>query len=158
MSGSPPATTDAAGDAADRRQRRRRPRKSCCSFFAHLEEELDRSGFLRNVEKRPSMVRNLRNLFQRAELHRAGAAHAARRRSPRSPAPARRDRSDLADAAASGLAQSPAVNEPRLFAHGPSRFDSAGARLDYSAALHSRKRGSMAPSARADLPGQQQSA
>lgn len=35
-------------------------------FFGHLEEELDRSGFMRDPEKRPSMVRNLRNLFQRA--------------------------------------------------------------------------------------------
>jgi tRNA/rRNA methyltransferase len=35
-------------------------------FFEHLEEELDRCGFMRNEEKRPSMVRNLRNLFQRA--------------------------------------------------------------------------------------------
>jgi tRNA/rRNA methyltransferase len=38
------------------------------SFMAHLEEELDRSGFMRTKEKRPSMVRNLRNLFQRAQL------------------------------------------------------------------------------------------
>jgi tRNA/rRNA methyltransferase len=36
-------------------------------FFEHLEEELDRNGFLRNAEKRPSMVRNIRNLFQRAQ-------------------------------------------------------------------------------------------
>jgi tRNA/rRNA methyltransferase len=35
-------------------------------LFAHLEEELDRNGFLRNTDKRPSMVRNLRNIFQRA--------------------------------------------------------------------------------------------
>jgi tRNA/rRNA methyltransferase len=35
-------------------------------FFGHFEEELDRSGFLRNADKRPGMVRNLRNLFQRA--------------------------------------------------------------------------------------------
>jgi tRNA/rRNA methyltransferase len=35
-------------------------------FFGHLEEELDRSGFLRNADKRPGMIRNLRNLFQRA--------------------------------------------------------------------------------------------
>jgi tRNA/rRNA methyltransferase len=35
-------------------------------FFEHLEEALDDNGFLRNREKRPSMVRNLRNLFQRA--------------------------------------------------------------------------------------------
>jgi tRNA/rRNA methyltransferase len=37
-------------------------------FFEHLEEELDRNGFMRNAEKRPSLVRNLRNLFQRAGL------------------------------------------------------------------------------------------
>ncbi len=37
-------------------------------FFAHLEEALDATGFLRVAEKRPSMVRNLRNLFQRAHL------------------------------------------------------------------------------------------
>ncbi len=35
-------------------------------FFQHLEEELDKSGFLHNLQKRPIMVRNLRNLFQRA--------------------------------------------------------------------------------------------
>jgi tRNA/rRNA methyltransferase len=42
-------------------------KKSLISLFEHLEEALDRTGFLRNVEKRPSMVRNLRNLLQRAE-------------------------------------------------------------------------------------------
>ena len=36
--------------------------------FAHLERALDESGFLRNIEKRPSMVRNIRSLFDRAEL------------------------------------------------------------------------------------------
>ncbi len=34
-------------------------------FFEHLERELDTSGFLRPPEKRPQMIRNLRNLFQR---------------------------------------------------------------------------------------------
>jgi tRNA/rRNA methyltransferase len=38
------------------------------NFFEHLEKELDACGFLRNAEKRPSMVRNIRNLFQRAAL------------------------------------------------------------------------------------------
>jgi len=38
------------------------------NFFDHLERELDECGFLRNREKRPSMVRNIRNLFQRAYL------------------------------------------------------------------------------------------
>ncbi|HBA43206.1 MAG TPA: rRNA methyltransferase [Alphaproteobacteria bacterium] len=37
-------------------------------FFEHLEGELDRSGFLRPPEKRPSMVRALRNIFQRVAL------------------------------------------------------------------------------------------
>jgi len=35
-------------------------------FFGHFEEELDRSGFLRTEDKRPGMIRNLRNFFQRA--------------------------------------------------------------------------------------------
>ena len=37
-------------------------------LFEHLESALDDSGFLHIVEKRPIMVRNLRNLLQRAEL------------------------------------------------------------------------------------------
>jgi tRNA/rRNA methyltransferase len=35
-------------------------------FFDHFEEALVESGFLRHADKRPSMTRNLRNLFQRA--------------------------------------------------------------------------------------------
>ena len=35
-------------------------------FFEHFEEALDASGFLRHPDKRPSLTRNLRNLFQRA--------------------------------------------------------------------------------------------
>ena len=38
------------------------------NFFTHLEQELDDCGFLRHTDKRPSMVRNIRNLFQRADL------------------------------------------------------------------------------------------
>lgn len=37
-------------------------------FFEHLESELDNCGFLRNKEKRPTMVRNLRQMFHRAGL------------------------------------------------------------------------------------------
>lgn len=37
-------------------------------FFTHLEEELDQTGFLRHAKKRPAMVRNIRNIFQRAHL------------------------------------------------------------------------------------------
>jgi tRNA/rRNA methyltransferase len=36
------------------------------NFFERLEAALDEAGFLLPVEKRPVMVRNLRNLFQRA--------------------------------------------------------------------------------------------
>ncbi len=36
-------------------------------FFDHFEEELEKSGFIRHPDKRPSMIRNLRNLFQRAQ-------------------------------------------------------------------------------------------
>ena len=37
------------------------------NFFGHLEEALEKNGFLRNREARPHMVRNLRSLFQRAQ-------------------------------------------------------------------------------------------
>lgn len=37
-------------------------------MFEHLEAELDACGFLRPPEKRPAMVRNIRNMFQRANL------------------------------------------------------------------------------------------
>lgn len=37
-------------------------------FFEHLEGELDQSGFLRPPEKRPAMIRNLRNMWGRARL------------------------------------------------------------------------------------------
>ncbi len=35
-------------------------------FFEHFEQALEESGFLRHPDKRPSLFRNLRNLFQRA--------------------------------------------------------------------------------------------
>ncbi|MGE5546151.1 MAG: RNA methyltransferase [Solirubrobacterales bacterium] len=38
------------------------------AFFDHLERELDECGFLRVPDKRPVMVRNIRNMFQRAHL------------------------------------------------------------------------------------------
>ncbi len=56
-------------------------------LFAHLERELDRSGFLRNEEKRPTMVRNIRNMLDRAGLTRqevrTGAASSRAWSSPR---------------------------------------------------------------------------
>jgi tRNA/rRNA methyltransferase len=37
-------------------------------FFKHFEAALDECGFLRNAEARPNMIRNLRNMWARAEL------------------------------------------------------------------------------------------
>lgn len=37
-------------------------------FFEHIERELDEAGFLFPPAKRPAMVRNLRNIWQRAQL------------------------------------------------------------------------------------------
>jgi tRNA/rRNA methyltransferase len=37
-------------------------------FYGHLEEELDTSGFFKTDKLKPSMMRNLRNLFARATL------------------------------------------------------------------------------------------
>jgi len=38
------------------------------NFLVHLVDQLDACGFLRNMPKRPGMVRNLRHLFQRGEI------------------------------------------------------------------------------------------
>lgn len=43
-------------------------REEVLNFYAHLERELDACGFLRLADKRPGMVRNIRNIFNRAEL------------------------------------------------------------------------------------------
>ena len=37
-------------------------------MMEHLESALDETGFFRPAERRPSMVRSLRNLWQRADL------------------------------------------------------------------------------------------
>ena len=62
-------TADAAAPAEILRKGGSRPatKEELLNFFAHLEEELERCGFLRNRESRPHMVRNLRSLFQRAQ-------------------------------------------------------------------------------------------
>ncbi len=38
------------------------------NFLTHLIDQLDACGFLRNLPKRPGMVRNLRHFFQRGEV------------------------------------------------------------------------------------------
>ncbi len=37
-------------------------------LFDHLEQELEASGYFKSPEKRPRMMRNLRNIFMRADL------------------------------------------------------------------------------------------
>ena len=62
--------TSGASAASERLRRggsRPATKAELLNFFEHLEEELVRNGFLRNRESRPSMVRNLRSLFQRAQ-------------------------------------------------------------------------------------------
>jgi tRNA/rRNA methyltransferase len=46
---------------------RRANKEELLRFFGHFEEALVVSGFLRHPDKRPSLFRNLRNLFQRAQ-------------------------------------------------------------------------------------------
>lgn len=47
---------------------RRANQEELRDLFEHLERELDASGFLYPPEKRPVMVRNIRNMLQRADL------------------------------------------------------------------------------------------
>jgi tRNA/rRNA methyltransferase len=56
----PRAMTKGAAPVADK--------KELVAFFHHLERELEECGFYRVAEKRPSMVRNVRNMFERADL------------------------------------------------------------------------------------------
>ena len=37
-------------------------------LFSHLEEELEKAGYFKSEEKKPRMMRNLRNIFMRADL------------------------------------------------------------------------------------------
>ncbi len=53
---------------ARRRGGRPASRTELVGFFEHLERELDACGFLFPPEKRPRMVRNIRNIFARAGL------------------------------------------------------------------------------------------
>ena len=59
-----PAPASPAGD------HRPATKHEMVQLFEHLEAELDAAGYFRKIAaKRPSMVRNIRNIFQRAELH-----------------------------------------------------------------------------------------
>ena len=55
----------AGADVASPSHTRPAHRAELLALFAHLEDELDRAGFLYPAEKRPSMVRAIRNMFHR---------------------------------------------------------------------------------------------
>jgi len=54
-----------AAEGLDMAHTRPATREELFGLFAHLESELDRSGFLRPPEKRPAMIRAIRNMFHR---------------------------------------------------------------------------------------------
>jgi tRNA/rRNA methyltransferase len=58
----------AVPEAVARKESRPATREELQGLFEHLEAELDRAGFLRVPHKRPRMVRNIRNIFNRAGL------------------------------------------------------------------------------------------
>ena len=61
------AQAEAPPEVMHRGHSRAATKEELLRFFEHFEEALVESGFLRHDDKRPSMTRNLRNLFQRAE-------------------------------------------------------------------------------------------
>lgn len=87
------ASDRTAAERIDYLQTRPATKEELLGFFEHLEGELDRFGFLKPPEKRPSMVRNLRNLFQRAGLTEQevrtmrGVVASLTRRTPKGEAP-----------------------------------------------------------------------
>ena len=61
---------DETPEIAQRITKNTRPasKQELIGMFEHLERELDECGFLRPPEKRPAMVRSIRNMFQRAAM------------------------------------------------------------------------------------------
>lgn len=61
LKGTPPIHLDLNGSVPATKEQ-------LTSFFDHFERELEACGFLRNQAAKPSMIRNLRNMWQRAQL------------------------------------------------------------------------------------------
>ena len=59
---------EASREGLELRDSRPATKEELLGMFGHLERELDAGGFLRPVEKRPAMVRNVRNMLTRAEF------------------------------------------------------------------------------------------
>lgn len=58
----------AENDITDQKKSNAASAEDIANFFQHLEEELDNKDFFRVADKRPRMVRNIRNIFMRADL------------------------------------------------------------------------------------------
>ena len=56
------------GDVRMSKSTRPANKQELIGMFEHLESELDDCGFLRPPEKRPAMIRTIRNMFQRAQM------------------------------------------------------------------------------------------
>ena len=61
----PPVTQSGLVVPADTRPANK---QELVGFFGHLESELDEAGFFKSPANRPTMIRNLRNMFHRAAL------------------------------------------------------------------------------------------
>lgn len=57
-----------AGESIDHGPAQPAPREELIRLFEHLEDELEKGGFLYPPGNRPGMVRNLRNILHRARL------------------------------------------------------------------------------------------
>lgn len=57
-----------AAETLEMREGRLATKEELLMFYAHLERELDAHGFFRTDDKRPGMVRSIRNLFGRAGM------------------------------------------------------------------------------------------
>jgi len=57
-----------AGERLDYLNGRPANKEELIGFFEHLEGALDSAGFLKPPEKKPTMILNLRNMWQRAQL------------------------------------------------------------------------------------------
>ena len=64
-SGAPSAMTARRAEDLAASRTRSATRAELFALFDHLESELDQSGFLYPPEKRPTMVRAIRNMFHR---------------------------------------------------------------------------------------------
>ncbi len=62
------AESDSDGSASPSEGSQLATKEELANLFEHIESELDKTDFLRVADKRPKMVRNIRNIFSRNDL------------------------------------------------------------------------------------------